>query len=199
MATLDKSENNYIYNTNGFLTGKLLVAMPSITDGRFHKSVIYICSHDESGAMGIVINQPIVAVDFKQVADQLNLKTEDLKENPTIFLGGPISHNRGFVIHSKDYQKLNTIITGEDVGVTGTTDIIKEIAKGKGPLKSLFALGCASWEPGQLELEVQGNSWMIVSSDDSLLFDTNFEDKWKKSFEKLGIKTDSLSYTQGSA
>ncbi len=199
MASLDKSQNNYIYSTDGFLTGKLLVAMPNIPDGRFYKSVIYICSHDENGAMGIVINQPIVAVDFKEVAKQLNLENSDLKSKPTVFLGGPVSNNRGFVIHSNDYKQGSTIATGNNVSVTGTTDIIKAIAMGNGPTDSIFALGCASWEPKQLEKEVLANVWMITSADSDLLFNTHFESKWDKSFAKLGITPENISYIQGSA
>ena len=120
------------------LTGKLLLAMPGIGDPRFQKSVIYICAHDENGAMGLVVNQEFEGVSFVQLMEQLGLKTDitiDLGalSLPCVMQGGPVETERGFLLHSEDFEQNDTVQIGGGISITGTTDALKEVAHGHGP------------------------------------------------------------------
>lgn len=182
-----------------FLTGHLLLATTKLDGSFFAKSVIYVCAHSKEGAMGIVINQPIETIQFHELLEQLNLKPGFNVPEPVVHLGGPVDTSRGFVLHSTDVTRTDTLKIDDHLGITGTTDILRQIAEGKGPSKSLLALGYAGWGPGQLEQELQENSWLTVSADDSLIFDHDLNRKWEKALKKLGVDPVHLSGTAGTA
>ncbi len=186
-------------NENGFLTGQLLMAMPALQDGNFARSVVYVCAHNEEGAMGIVINQPLAAVDFDDLLDQLGMEEDDVHNAPAIHFGGPVETARGFVLHSMDFMQDDTVIINEQVAITGTVDILKAIARGEGPEKSLFVLGYAGWGPGQLEAEMQANSWLNTDANDALIFDTEIDAKWETAIKGIGIDPAKLSSLSGNA
>ena len=184
---------------DGFLTGQLLLATAQLHGSFFAKTVIYICSHNKEGAMGIVINQPIETIQFHELLEQLNLKPGFNVPTPVVHLGGPVDTSRGFVLHSTDVTKSDTLKIGDHLGITGTTDILRLIAEGRGPSKSLLALGYAGWGPGQLEHELQENSWLTVNADDGIIFDQDLNRKWEKALKKLGVDPVHLSATAGTA
>lgn len=186
-----------------YLSGKLLLAMPSMTDPRFARAVIFLCAHDSNGAMGIVINHPMPDMKFPELLGQIKISppAEAAKPVPDIpvMKGGPVETARGFVLHDGIYKKPDTIHVDDRFGVTGTVDALKDIARGEGPNKIVFALGYAGWGAGQLDKELQENAWLSVDADPTLVFDTAAADKWDKAFKSLGVDPGMLSGTAGRA
>lgn len=186
-----------------YLAGKLLLAMPSMGDDRFDHAVIFICAHDENGAMGIVINNAMPDMEFKDLISQLKIESDikfDLdKIALPVMCGGPVESGRGFLLHSSDFARVDTMRVNKSYGVTGTVDALKELATGKGPNDVLFALGYAGWDAGQLEAELQDNAWLVVEPDHQLIFGGDPEEKWHLGVSKLGIDPVMLSGAAGSA
>lgn len=185
------------------LTGKILLAMPSMTDPRFHRSVIFMCAHDENGAMGLVVNAPHHAIEFETILEQLNIDSEievsAIPDDIEIMEGGPVETVRGFLLHSSDFAQKDTIRIDDDFSVTGTIDVLKQVAKGDGPKDKLFALGHAGWSGGQLEDELLRNSWLVADPSPSLIFNTPHEEKWEKAMHDVGINPAMLSSLSGRA
>ena len=187
------------HSTSGYLTGQLLVAMPAMTDPRFERSVIYICVHNEDGAMGLVLNKLMESLTFDELLDQLDIDSGPPEDQIRIHFGGPVETGRGFVLHSGDYTKDGTVRMENGVGLTATIDILRDIARGAGPQEHLLALGYAGWGPGQLDNEMQQNAWLNVPADDHLVFDMEIETKWERALGKLGIDLTLLSGEAGHA
>lgn len=186
---------------NKYLTGRILLAMPSMGDPRFHKAVIYMCAHDEHGAMGLVVNHRLPGVDMKDLLTQLEIdKPEDeTVEQIPVLSGGPVETARGFVLHSTDFEQGETIKINEEFSVTGTIDALKAIAQGDGPEELLFILGYAGWGAGQLDEELQQNAWLVLDPDKALIFDVKPDTMWDKAIEKIGIDPGMLSSMTGRA
>ncbi len=183
----------------GYLTGQLLIAMPQMQDTRFERSVIYLCVHNADGAMGLVINQLADELSFPDLLEQLGIDSGDGDVGMPIHVGGPVESGRGFVLHTSDYAQGSTIQVNETVSLTATVDILKDIAEGRGPRRALLALGYAGWGAGQLDGEIQQNSWLNVNADESLLFGDQPDTKWEQSLAKLGIDLSLLSGEAGHA
>jgi putative transcriptional regulator len=194
-------------SSQGYLDGRLLVAMPVMGDPRFERSVIYLCAHSAEGAMGIMVNRPAGSIDFPQLLMQLNIinKTEEIKlsgsaETMKVLSGGPVDTGRGFVLHSSDYFIANaTLKINEGVCLTTTVDILKAIAKGNGPKHAILALGYAGWRPGQLETEIQENGWLHCDADADLIFGDDVDEKYDRALRKIGIDPGMLSNEAGHA
>jgi putative transcriptional regulator len=188
-----------VSGTDGYLKGQLLVAMPTMGDPRFERTVIYLFAHSESGAMGLVVNKALDNITFPDLLSQLKI-TPGVTEQPiVVHFGGPVETGRGFVLHSTDYQRDATVVVDEDVALTPTVDVLKAIASGRGPRRSLLALGYAGWAPGQLDAEIQANGWLHVPPDEELLFSPNLGEKWPRAVAKLGIDVGRLSGAAGHA
>ncbi|UUX51944.1 YqgE/AlgH family protein [Nisaea acidiphila] len=185
----------------GYLTGQLLVAMPAMRDPRFARTVIYVCVHNAEGAIGLVLNRLVGSIEFHDLVEQLdmNLMEADIVANPPVHFGGPVDTERGFVLHSADYQSEETLDIDKEVGLTATVDIVRTIASGDGPKNHLLALGYAGWGPGQLDGEIQENAWLNVDADNALVFDTDLDSKWDRALAKLGISSALLSTEAGRA
>ncbi|MET0668487.1 MAG: YqgE/AlgH family protein [Xanthobacteraceae bacterium] len=190
-----------------FLDGQMLIATPTMQDERFSRSVIYICAHSSEGAMGIVVNQPAANVSFPDLLVKLDvIPATDLITLPSraggvkVLKGGPVETERGFVLHSADFFIENsTLPIDRGICLTATLDILKAIARGKGPESAILALGYAGWAPGQLETEIHDNGWLHCSSDPELLFGTEIETKYAKALQKIGIRPGMLSSEVGHA
>jgi putative transcriptional regulator len=180
--------------TNGFLTGKMIVAMPDMADPRFTRSVIFMCAHDDKGAMGIVLNNCKDTKQAEPILAQLGLES-DIK----VYEGGPVENHRGFILHSADYKNDLTVPIVEGFSVTGTIDALHAAAKGQGPENLLFALGYAGWTAGQLDSELAHNAWLVVDADAELIFKTPREDLWLRTIQKLGIDPAMLHFSGGTA
>ncbi|AQX19395.1 putative transcriptional regulator [Bartonella sp. WD16.2] len=178
---------------DGFLNGKLLIAMPGMNDKRFVRSVIYVCAHSNSGAMGIILNQ-LHSIDFPELLLQLgvierakkNYLSESIKKFPVRY-GGPVDPSRGFVLHSGDYTCEATISVTNKIYLTATIDILKAISCEQGPQHALIALGYAGWKAGQLETEVSANGWLISSASSSFIFESDLSNTYDESFIRMGI------------
>lgn len=183
----------------GYLTGKLLLAMPNMEDPRFTRRVIYICAHTADGAMGLVINQLCSQISFPSLLEQLDIEIEGVAPSLPIYGGGPVETGRGFVLHSADYVQESTLVVSETIALTATVDVLTAIAEGRGPRSSLIALGYAGWGPGQLESEIQRNGWLTAEADEDLVFHTPLDSKWPRAMAKIGIDLSMLSTEGGSA
>ncbi|HWG04394.1 MAG TPA: YqgE/AlgH family protein [Beijerinckiaceae bacterium] len=191
----------------GFLDGQMLIAMPTMADPRFARSLIYICAHSPDGAMGIVVNQRARRVKFPDLLVQLNvISREEAILLPAragavqVLKGGPVEKERGFVLHSSDYFiKDSTLPIDDGVSLTHTVDILKAIAAGDGPHRALLALGYAGWTSGQLENEIQQNGWLNCPADSNLIFDNDLESKYDRAMAKLGVDPAMLAGDVGHA
>jgi putative transcriptional regulator len=191
----------------GYLDGQMLIAMPSMGDERFSRSVIYVCAHSTEGAMGIVVNQPAANISFPDLLVQLDvIPAADLIQLPSgaggvkVLKGGPVDAQRGFVLHSSDFFIENsTLPIDEGICLTATLDILKAIARGSGPRSAILALGYAGWAPGQLETEIQHNGWLHCSADPELIFGADTGGKYALALKKIGIDLGMLSSEAGHA
>ena len=188
-----------ISQDGSYVTGQLLIAMPGMRDERFAKSVIYMCAHSEEGAMGLMLNQRLDSLTFAELISQLELDEKHLSRDVPVYFGGPVESGRGFVLHTSDYQQDATLEVVNGVALTATVEILKAIAQGKGPQKSLLALGYAGWGPGQLDMEIRANGWLQVPSDSEIIFDIEPDTKWERAIQRLGIDPRMLSDDVGHA
>jgi len=186
------------------LTGKLLVAMPGMGDPRFERSVIYICAYSDEAAMGLVINRTAPDLTFRDLLSQLDI-VEGIEVAPAsarapIYFGGPVEHGRGFVLHSADYTaEGSTLMLSPVFGMTATTDILEDIARGEGPRDVILALGYAGWGPGQLEGEIGENGWLTCDATPEIVFGTENGGKWEAALRSFGVDPRLLSSDAGRA
>jgi putative transcriptional regulator len=191
------------------LTGHFLIAMPTLTDPYFAKSVTFICTHNQDGAMGVVINRP-TDINFSTLFEKINLKlgNNEVADQPVLY-GGPVQPERGFVLHAatsntsaNDWDSSMTI--AEHTALTTSKDILEAVAQGHGPEKMLLALGYAGWTPGQLEQEIAQNAWLSVQAKNSeelnkILFEIKYEEKLNAALALLGVDPAMLSDVAGHA
>lgn len=183
----------------GYLEGKMLIAMPDTKDQRFEKSVVLMLHHSENGAIGVIINRIMAMV--KIVSSESN-KQFELKPGTSMRLhfGGPVENERSIVIHSGDSpQYEESFDVAENINVTMSTDILDDLSKGISPQEILFAMGYAGWGPGQLEGELQGNAWLICDANQALVFNSDDEGKWEAALKLIGINPSMLTSTGGCA
>ena len=181
------------------LTGQIIVSMPSLEDERFYKTVIYICAHSSEGSMGIIINKKIDYDLYPDLLQQLGIDKPLNNKKLFIRYGGPVESGRGFVLHSDDMVRKETLNIDKGVALTSTAEFFDDLSKGKGPKNCILALGYAGWQPGQLEHEIMRNSWMSLSVDNSFLFDDEVSRKWSQAYKLMGIDPNSLSFESGHA
>ena len=181
------------------LGGQILLATPAMHQSIFKDAVIFICSHSEDGAMGIIINKPLQALSFASICKDLKIEDRASLDLPILF-GGPVEKNRGVVLHSQDYKtEEETIECTSTLSMTASFSILSDLAKGLGPANALLALGYSGWAPGQLESELASNCWMFGKLDDKEIFSINFEMKWSKSLKNSGVEPTKISSNFGSA
>jgi len=212
------------------LENQFLIAMPSLDDGYFNKTVTYICEHNDTGAMGLIINMPVNITlhdllkqieenDNEQVSktkekgkleQESSTETEEIPESventcldnsleQLVLSGGPISQNRGFVLHRTQPGWNSSLALSDDIMITTSKDILLALGTEKAPEQFMVTLGYAGWGPGQLETELQTNSWLTIDADSDILFNTPIEQRWQKATEKLGIDIAHLSSDIGHA
>lgn len=190
-----------------YLDGQFLVAMPGLRDGRFARSVIYLCAHSADGAMGIILNKAIDDLDMPDLLVQLDIATQSdsirLRErvgHMPVLMGGPVDAKRGFVLHSDDFHiAQSTLIIDDGICLTATVEILRAIAHGEGPANAVLALGYAGWQPGQLETEILANGWLNCPADPDLIFHTALDTKYERTLRSNGIDPAMLSLTAGRA
>lgn len=183
----------------GYLEGQLLLAMPGMMDPRFDRTVIYVCSYTEEGAMGLVVNRYLNSLTFSELLEQLDIEVEEPVSDIPVHAGGPVETGRGFVLHSTDYIQDSSLVVSESIALTATVDILKAIAEGRGPRYRLLALGYAGWSPGQIDQEIQNNGWLTCPANEQLIFETSPDDMWPRAMSMMGIDVSMLSSHAGHA
>ena len=184
--------------TPRFLTGQFLLAMPGIGDPRFDHSVIAMCAHDESGALGIGIGAEIEGLGLHDLLDQLEIDRGDV-DNAPVCIGGPVEPGRGFVLHSTDWQGQGTIDVAGRWALSGSLDVLRAIAAGQGPTRWQVALGYAGWGEGQLDAEMTRHGWFNIAGDTALIFGTPAAERWQRAFLGAGVDPRLLSSGVGTA
>ena len=184
---------------NASLVDKCLIATPAIKDPIFASSLVYMCEHSENGSMGLVVNHETSQV-LEDIFSQLDIKCEndEINQQP-VYIGGPVQLEQGFVLHSSKGSWQNSVEVSDGVNLTSSLDILQSIAAGKGPDDYLVILGFSGWASGQLEAELQQNSWLTSTCDTDLLFHQRPEDKWQIAFDTLGFDINMLSPVSGNA
>ncbi|HEY0107887.1 MAG TPA: YqgE/AlgH family protein [Rhizomicrobium sp.] len=184
----------------GFLHGKLLIAMPGMPDQRFERSVIFMISHSDTGAMGLILNKPIDQLGFRDLMIRMDIAVTPKTSNRPVLFGGPVETDRGYVLHGRDGGgRTSTLAVTPEISLTPTVDMLRAIADGRGPAQWLLALGYAGWGPGQIEAEIASNGWIHCDADSTLVFEAPAEEKWRLAFEKLGAGLSGLSAEAGRA
>ncbi len=185
---------------NGFYEGSLLVSTPAILDPRFNKAVIYMISHNSKGAMGLIINKPMEELDFHEIVTGVLRKDGQKRLDQTVLFGGPVEFKRGFLLHSPEYYLSGTTLKlNAQYNLTNDTKALEDICEGRGPVSSVFALGYAGWYAGQLEREILEDSWLVAKADPSIIFGSNFSEKYSLSLYSLGIENAYLANESGRA
>jgi putative transcriptional regulator len=184
--------NSTTQNLDGYLDQQLLIAMPSMLDPNFARSVTLMCQHTEEGAIGITINR-LSNFTLGEILEQLNISCDDpeLKSLP-VLEGGPVSADRGFVVHTPMEGFESSLPINPEIMVTTSRDILSAIAAGQGPRRFVVALGYAGWGDGQLESEMRENAWLSVPVDSAIVFDLPLPDRWQQAVSRLGIGIENL-------
>jgi putative transcriptional regulator len=172
-----------------FLTGKLLVAHPDMGDPRFRRTVVFMARHDENGAFGLVVNRFLGRAKLARILEEMGADPEDIEGEIRIHYGGPVEPKRGAVLHSTDYEPHPLIVVNKKYAVTMSAEILKAMARGEGPERSLLVLGYAGWAKGQLEGELKKGGWVVAPADEGILFDEDYETKWERAFASRYIST----------
>jgi putative transcriptional regulator len=176
-----------------------LIAMPSLTDGIFARSVTYVCEHSEQGAMGLVINQPF-GMPLRDVLEHLNIGDAHAHLDDPVMAGGPVQTDRGFVLHRTGEQRWeSTIVITDEISLTTSRDILDSMAHAQGPRDCLVALGYAGWGAGQLEEEIAGNAWLTLPADSAIIFSVPVEQRLNAAAARLGIDMALISSEAGHA
>ena len=181
------------------LAEQLLIAMPGLQDGYFARSVCLVCQHDEQGAMGLVLNQDS-EFDLGSLFDQLQMPCRDpaLRGLP-VLSGGPVSPERGFVLHADGGRWDSSLHLGNGLTVSTSRDVLQAVAAGHGPTRFLVLLGYSGWSPGQLEQELADNAWLNAPASDAILFDAPIDRRWQAAAGQLGIDLTRMSSQTGHA
>jgi putative transcriptional regulator len=205
---MPKSDQNHDDNTYATdrLEGKFLIAMPRMGDQRFENTVIFLCAHSDEGAMGFIVNQPTARPGPLEFWKKLGIITDsDVDQmsgtiaSTSLHTGGPVEPGRGFVLHSPDYTSDTTLHINQDVSLTATLEILRDLAHGKGPAHFLVALGYSGWSAGQLEEEIAANGWLVCPADSSIIFGDDDQTKYIRVMKSMGIDPKLISTDTGHA
>lgn len=197
---MSNTENHPKSEAGESLAGKLLVAMPGMSDPRFAHTVIMMCAHDSEHAMGVVINKLKQALTLNDVLSHLGLKAEDTVAKRPVLAGGPVRADRGYVLHSDDFTAMaGTQSVAPGIRLSSTRDVLEAVAGETPPHQFVLALGCSGWGAGQLENELKQNAWLVADANDAIVFDADYDKKWERAIKSLGFEPSQLSSVQGNA
>jgi putative transcriptional regulator len=188
-------------DSGGFLTGRLLVAMPGIGDPRFEHAVILICLHNEEHAMGVRVNVPVDGMTVAGVLNRLGVHGQARNASQEVLNGGPVERERGYVLHTDDYSvEGSTLAVTDGIALTATLEVLEALTEPNTvPARAVLALGYAGWSAGQLELELRENVWLACDADPDLVFDENHDAKWQRALARMGVSAATLSSQTGRA
>ena len=182
------------------LENHFLIAMPSMQDPFFKRAVTYICEHNQEGAMGLVINQPI-NITVGELLDKIEIDNDKNKQAAglAVYAGGPVKTDRGFVLHSPKHGYSSSQKLSSDIMITTSKDVLASLTTSEAPEQFIITLGYAGWDQGQLEQELLENSWLIIKADPEIIFNTPVEKRWEKAVSMLGFDIGQLSSEAGHA
>lgn len=188
----------------GQFEGRFLVAMPDMESDIFSESVIYVVLHNDEGALGFIVNKPAPMsleelLAHTELEDEPDLDISEAASHDSVRAGGPVDSNRGFVLHSLDFQIDSTIALTADLGLTATVSILRALASGTGPSQAVVMLGYAGWGPGQLESEIRDNAWLVTKADIPMIFDEANETKHARVLHAFGINAGNFVTEAGRA
>jgi len=182
------------------LRGRFLLATPGMGDPRFRFGVIYIVNHDDSGAMGIVLNKGKKGLRMSELLDQIGIDGDVRVADTPVLSGGPVDLDRGFVLHSLDWFRPDSSLKlSETLSLTSTKDVLRALVSDNAPSRAVLAIGYAGWGPGQLEAELSDNAWLVADADEAIIFDPDLAGKWNGLLSDMGIDPSHLSYGGGRA
>lgn len=181
-----------------YFQGRLLLAMPDMPDPRFNHAAIALCVHDANGAMGIDLSSVIDSLTLRDLVENFEIDGSRVPDMP-VLCGGPVEPRRGFILHSLDWRDENTIVVAPDIGLSGSLDILRDMADGRGPTHYVAALGYSGWSGGQLEQELTRPGWFVGDLDDTVLFSTRADKRWAAAFARNGIDPSHLIAQSGHA
>lgn len=184
--------------STGYLRDHFLIAMPGMHGTSFAHTLIYLCDHNENGAMGLTLNHPL-ALTLGNVFSQLGLSDNANLGANAVLAGGPVQMERGFVLHTGSSKWQSTLRVTQDINLTASRDILEALSEGRGPEEFILALGYAGWGAGQLESEIAANAWLTVPADKHILFQTPVEQRWAAATHHLGFDFNLISTTVGHA
>ena len=174
-----------------------IISMPHMNDPIFSKSLIYICEHDNDGAMGLIINKPMISENATDIIQQTGLA--QIEPPPDIYFGGPVSLEMGLILHDANYNIEGTLTISKSVALTSNQQIVLDLNNGVGPDEFRFSFGYAGWGKGQIEREIENGDWLLMPADDDFIFSISNTDKWKKAASKFGIDILDLGGSAGLA
>ena len=181
------------------LTDNFLIAMPALEDPYFSNALVYICEHNENGALGVIVNRPI-DMSLAGLLEKIDIKLEaESLANLPVYFGGPVQLDRGFVLHRPHGQWQSTLVVNSEVGLTSSRDVLAAVGKEGLPAEIIVTLGYAGWEAGQLENELSQNSWLTVPAKPSILFEMPPEERLPAAMQNLGVSFTQLSDVAGHA
>ena len=181
------------------LANRLLVALPSLHDPNFARSVTLLCQHDGDGAMGVVVNR-VSEYTLGEVFRQMGIASDDEALQARVVLaGGPVHPERGFVIHDGDGEWDSSLQIGDGLRLTTSRDVLEAMARGEGPAQATVALGCAGWGSGQLEQELVEDSWLLVPVAPAIVFDLPLEQRWQAAAGSIGVDLVNVASHSGHA
>ena len=183
-----------------WLTNQFLVAMPSLMDSVFERTVVLICQHNEDGALGIVVNRTTELL-LEDILQELNLQVEEdvPQMKIPVHFGGPVQVQRGLVLHEAGNTWAATLPIGTELGLTMSKDVLEAISEKRGPRQCMPLLGFAGWESGQLESEMKENVWLTAPADNSIIFGTPIEERWQRAGSLVGVDIATMSPITGNA
>jgi putative transcriptional regulator len=182
-----------------WLTGQVLIAMPTMRDPRFAQSVIFVCAHTAEGAMGVVLNRPRKSPKFGELLKQLGVAPHPPLRELAMGGGGPVEDHRGFVLHSPDWTAEGSMAVDGEYVLTANLEVLQAVAGGGGPERAVLLLGYAGWDAGQLDEEIRQNAWLSAPADAELVYDGAYATKWQRALAKLRIDPGMLSGAAGRA
>ncbi len=174
-----------------------IISMPHMNDPIFSKSLIYICEHDNDGAMGLIINKPMISENAADIIQQTGLA--QIEPLPDIYFGGPVNLEMGLILHDANYNIEGTLTISKSVALTSNKQIVLDLKNGGGPDEFRFSFGYAGWGKGQIEREIENGDWLLMPADDDFIFSIPNTDKWKKAASKFGIDILDLGGSAGLA
>lgn len=182
------------------LSGKILIASPFVMHNDvFHKSLIYVLAHTKDGSAGLIVNHLMSRMPLKSLLSLINYDNDDNVDDATlsIYLGGPVELEKGFFIHSSEYNKNLLFKPQDNIAISSNIDILKDIVNGIGPKESLFVVGYTGWAPGQLESEIEKNFWLVSECDPRLIFANANDQKWNIALRNIGVGDTNFVATAG--